>query len=186
MPVYARSHVEYGHQESAPSFSASLFSWFCLAVDETFSGRETVREEDASESEGGSAESEDGAAQSEEESSLGPSLKGDGRGGASPSKVYVAPHRRRQGAGTSDARPKAFSLEAIKVEVVRALNRVSEGNAEPVLHQLLRVLQIHAADVGLQLMQSLCFTGCGLGVLLLISVFLSVGCRCRPPCGRRQ
>lgn len=63
------------------------------------------------------------------------------------SQVYVAPRRRRQCAHACSVGGSPVSLETVKVEVVRALNRVSEGNAEPVLHQLLAVLNRSALKV---------------------------------------
>ncbi|KAL8429770.1 hypothetical protein ACSSS7_006365 [Eimeria intestinalis] len=62
-------------------------------------------------------------------------------------KTYVAPHRRHEAGEADAATANGLTVEAVKVEVVRALNRISEGNAEPVFHHLLRVLQRNSAKL---------------------------------------
>ncbi|KAL8456138.1 hypothetical protein Emag_000023 [Eimeria magna] len=62
-------------------------------------------------------------------------------------EAYVAPHRRQEASKTDAATASGLTVEAVKVEIVRALNRISEGNAESVFHQLLRVLQRNSAKL---------------------------------------
>ncbi|XP_026190480.1 uncharacterized protein LOC34617514 [Cyclospora cayetanensis] len=114
----------------------------------TMDGDANWPEERDSASDTDSSDSVKGIASAQEGSSKSTQLR-EGHESAAGSQVYVAPHRRREGHAGSSHSAQVLSLDSIKLEVVRALNRVSEGNTEPVLHQLLRVLQRSAAEAAL-------------------------------------
>ncbi|KAL8449914.1 hypothetical protein Emed_002877 [Eimeria media] len=102
---------------------------------------------DSSDLESGLHASDDETTRIEHMSALKDSEAQDKAESKSQSKTYVAPHRRQEARETDAATASGLSLEAVKVEIVRALNRISEGNAEPVFHHLLRVLQRSSAKL---------------------------------------
>ncbi|OEH74459.1 hypothetical protein cyc_00319 [Cyclospora cayetanensis] len=135
-----------GTDAEAPDDEAGALSGYEEEDAYTMDGDANWPEERDSASDTDSSDSVKGIASAQEGSSKSTQLR-EGHESAAGSQVYVAPHRRREGHAGSSHSAQVLSLDSIKLEVVRALNRVSEGNTEPVLHQLLRVLQRSAAEV---------------------------------------